>query len=99
MSSYNQQIFTIAHEGLHIAFEHVTRQDNKQIKEKKHRKLWNIATDAVINPTKNFRIDRTIFGSITTMLEILPYFALISGVHFSSVETIVENSAIYLYLH
>jgi len=47
--TYDQQIFTIAHEGLHIAFEHVQRQDNKQIKEKKYRKLWNIATDAVIN--------------------------------------------------
>lgn len=55
--SLNDQIFTIAHEGLHIAFEHIDRRNHilksnkgeskKTIK--KYKKLWNVATDAVIN--------------------------------------------------
>lgn len=47
--TYDQQIFTIAHEGLHIAFEHVQRRKDNHITGKRYRKLWNIATDAVIN--------------------------------------------------
>lgn len=47
--TYDQQIFTIAHEGLHIAFEHVQRRENNHITGKRFKHLWNIATDAVIN--------------------------------------------------
>lgn len=39
----DQQKFTIAHEVCHIAFDHIKRCKNKNLR------LWNIATDAVIN--------------------------------------------------
>lgn len=38
-----QQLFLIAHEICHIALNHINRAKNK------NKKLWNIATDAVIN--------------------------------------------------
>lgn len=41
--TYNQQIFVFAHEICHIAFNHIFRSEGKD------KKLWNIATDAVIN--------------------------------------------------
>ena len=54
--SYEEQIFTLAHEALHIAFDHINRRKTKidninesKIVIKKYRKLWNVATDAVIN--------------------------------------------------
>ncbi len=38
-----QRIFILAHEYMHIAFDHVIRSKERD------KKLWNIATDAVIN--------------------------------------------------
>jgi len=38
-----QQIFLFAHEVCHVVFEHMTRSKGKD------KKLWNIATDSVIN--------------------------------------------------
>lgn len=38
-----QQTFTFAHEVCHIAFNHILRSEGK------NQKIWNIATDAVIN--------------------------------------------------
>lgn len=38
-----QQLFVIAHEVCHIAFNHILRSENKNLD------LWNTATDAVIN--------------------------------------------------
>ena len=45
MESLNeeQQLFTFAHEVLHVAFDHINRSEGK------NHKNWNIATDAVIN--------------------------------------------------
>lgn len=39
----DQQIFVFAHEISHIAFNHILRREGKD------KKLWNIATDSVIN--------------------------------------------------
>ena len=39
----DEQVFLFAHEVCHIAFDHIYRSENKI------HKLWNIATDAVIN--------------------------------------------------
>ena len=39
----DEQIFILAHEICHIAFNHIPKSKNKNMK------LWNIATDAVIN--------------------------------------------------
>lgn len=39
----NEQIFVLAHEICHIAFNHINRSEGK------NKKIWNIATDAVIN--------------------------------------------------
>lgn len=41
--SIEEQIFVLAHEVCHIAFNHILRSDGKDSE------LWNIATDAVIN--------------------------------------------------
>ena len=41
--SLDQQVFVLAHEVCHIAFNHIMRREGKE------HKLWNIATDAVIN--------------------------------------------------
>lgn len=41
--SMQEQIFVIAHEILHIALNHILRSEGKNIK------IWNYATDAVIN--------------------------------------------------
>lgn len=41
--SEKQQIFVFAHEVCHIAFEHIFRSEGKD------KRLWNIATDSVIN--------------------------------------------------
>lgn len=41
--SSDEQVFLFAHEVCHIAFDHILRSENKI------HKLWNIATDAVIN--------------------------------------------------
>lgn len=38
-----KQIFVFAHEICHIAFDHIFRSENKDVR------LWNIATDSVIN--------------------------------------------------
>ena len=38
-----QQTFTFAHEVCHIAFNHILRSEGK------NQKIWNTATDAVIN--------------------------------------------------
>ena len=45
MNKFNlgQQVFIVAHEISHIAFNHINRCKDK------NRKVWNIATDAVIN--------------------------------------------------
>ena len=45
----NEQIFILAHEICHIAFEHIKRSKDKDPR------LWNIATDAIIN--KNLEHD------------------------------------------
>lgn len=42
--TYEQKLFTLAHEIMHIAFEHIPRCVDKN-----EMQLWNIATDAVIN--------------------------------------------------
>lgn len=39
----SEQIFVFAHEVCHIAFNHILRSENKETK------IWNIATDGVIN--------------------------------------------------
>lgn len=39
----DEQTFVLAHEVCHIAFNHILRSEGKE------KKLWNIATDAVIN--------------------------------------------------
>lgn len=39
----DEQLFVFAHELLHVAYNHIYRSENK------NNKLWNIATDAVIN--------------------------------------------------
>ena len=39
----DEQVFLFAHEVCHIAFDHIYRSENRI------HKLWNIATDAVIN--------------------------------------------------
>lgn len=41
--SEKERIFVIAHEICHIAFNHIIRSKNK------NHKIWNIATDAIIN--------------------------------------------------
>ncbi len=41
--SEKEKIFVIAHEICHIAFNHIIRSKNK------NHKIWNIATDAIIN--------------------------------------------------
>ena len=41
--SEKQQIFVFAHEVCHVAFEHIFRSEGKD------KRLWNIATDSVIN--------------------------------------------------
>ena len=41
--SVQDQVFILAHEVCHIAFNHILRSKGKD------EKLWNIATDAVIN--------------------------------------------------
>jgi len=41
--SDKQKLFIFAHEICHIAFEHISRREGKNMK------LWNIATDSVIN--------------------------------------------------
>ena len=41
--SFNEQLFTFAHEICHIRSNHILRSKGK------NHKLWNIATDAVIN--------------------------------------------------
>lgn len=41
--SEEQQIFLFAHEVCHVAFDHIYRSEGKD------KRLWNIATDAVIN--------------------------------------------------
>lgn len=41
--SEKQQIFLFAHEICHVAFEHIFRSEGKD------KRLWNIATDSVIN--------------------------------------------------
>ncbi len=41
--SANEQIFLFAHEVCHVAFEHIYRSEGKD------KKVWNIATDSVIN--------------------------------------------------
>lgn len=41
--SEEERIFVIAHEICHIAFNHIIRSKNK------NHKIWNIATDAIIN--------------------------------------------------
>jgi len=41
--SSDEQVFVMSHEVCHIAFNHILRSDGK------NQKLWNIATDAVIN--------------------------------------------------
>ena len=41
--SDEEKVFVYAHEVMHVAFEHLPRQENKDLE------LWNIATDAVIN--------------------------------------------------
>lgn len=41
--SEKQQIFIFAHEICHVAFEHIFRSEGK------NKRLWNIATDSVIN--------------------------------------------------
>lgn len=41
--SEKQQIFLFAHEVCHVAFDHIYRSEGKD------KKLWNIATDSVIN--------------------------------------------------
>ena len=53
--SEKEQIFIFAHEVCHVAFEHIFRSEGKD------KRLWNIATDSVINAllkqaiTGNFR--------------------------------------------
>ena len=42
--NYEQRVFVFAHEIMHIAFDHIRRTKGKD-----DHKLWNIATDAVIN--------------------------------------------------
>ena len=39
----DQKVFVFAHEVCHIAFDHIFRSEGKD------NKLWNIATDSVIN--------------------------------------------------
>lgn len=46
--SENDRLFTIAHEIMHIKFKHMYRLTDKEGK-KRDPKLWNIATDAIIN--------------------------------------------------
>lgn len=41
--SEKQQIFIFAHEVLHVCFDHIFRSEGK------NKRIWNIATDAVIN--------------------------------------------------
>ena len=41
--SVDEQIFVLAHEVCHIAFDHINRSEGKD------KNLWNIATDGVIN--------------------------------------------------
>ena len=43
--TFEEQVFAIAHECLHIAFDHIARMKENQL----NRKIWNTATDAVIN--------------------------------------------------
>ena len=41
--SYDEKTFVVAHEVMHVAFDHIKRSKNKDPQ------IWNIATDAVIN--------------------------------------------------
>ena len=41
--SESEQVFLFAHEVCHVAFEHIYRSEGKD------KRLWNIATDSVIN--------------------------------------------------
>ena len=42
--SFDQKVFVFAHEIMHVAFKHIERRTSD-----KNNKIWNIATDAVIN--------------------------------------------------
>ena len=42
-----EQVFILAHEICHVAFEHIMRSEGKD------KRMWNIATDAVINALLN----------------------------------------------
>jgi len=46
--SDNDKLFIVAHELMHIKFEHMFRMTDKN-GEKRNLKYWNIATDAIIN--------------------------------------------------
>lgn len=45
--SINQQVFLFAHEVCHVAFKHISRSEGKD------KRIWNIATDSVINALLN----------------------------------------------
>ncbi len=47
-ADHNKRVFLMAHEVMHVAFNHIRRGIDKDGQPKNHR-IWNIATDAVIN--------------------------------------------------
>ena len=71
--SENEKIFTIAHEIMHIKFMHMFRLKDKDGK-KRDPKLWNIATDAIINANLE-RDGFTIKEGYVNMPEALNYSA------------------------
>ena len=71
--SENDRLFTIAHEIMHIKFMHMYRLTDKEGK-KRNPKLWNIATDAIINANLE-RDGFTIKEGYVNMPEALDYSA------------------------
>lgn len=71
--SEDERLFTIAHEIMHIKFRHISRMKDKSGK-MRDLKLWNTATDAIINANLQ-RDGFTIKDGFVNMPEALKYSA------------------------
>ena len=67
-----EQTFVLAHEVCHIAFDHVLRSEGK------NPKIWNIATDAVINALLN-KDGLPLIDGVVDMPEAINFNAIFGG--------------------
>ena len=70
--SFNEQLFTFAHEICHIRSNHILRSKGK------NHKLWNIATDAVINQLLKIE-NMTFYGRGGTNFDVAVTYILITN--------------------